>query len=349
MCKVGDDVIYNNYPDPFWIEALEDVNVNYYYYNSGAYTTYYGKYSYDKINWTSFAKEDITLRTGTKIYIIADVKFQRLYVSGKYNVGGSLLSLVYGANYLQYNSHLQDFFRPYDADYFFSKAQNVIEAKELVMPTVLERFTSSANGQYYKFFCGCNLLKSVPRLPATTMQQASYEYMFYGCESLTKAPTLSESTANRCYRGMFIGCTNLSYIKMMSSTSFSSDTDGWSCGWVSRVSPTGTFIASSKRTDFTRGVNGIPEGWDLYLYDEDNDRYVVKFKVNNIPYEMYTDEPRNVTWKEFVASEQNTNGFVVGDGKGAIDIRLGNKSVLYDGMKVGWLEDIVLNGAYTLS
>ena len=27
LCKVGDNVVYNNYPDPFWIEALEDIRI----------------------------------------------------------------------------------------------------------------------------------------------------------------------------------------------------------------------------------------------------------------------------------------------------------------------------------
>ena len=29
LCKVGDNVVYNSCSDPFWIEALEDVNVHY--------------------------------------------------------------------------------------------------------------------------------------------------------------------------------------------------------------------------------------------------------------------------------------------------------------------------------
>ena len=29
VCKVGDEVIYNGYPEPFWIEALEDVSVKF--------------------------------------------------------------------------------------------------------------------------------------------------------------------------------------------------------------------------------------------------------------------------------------------------------------------------------
>lgn len=89
---------------------------------------------------------------------------------------------------------------------------------------------------------------------------------------------------------MFKGCSNLSYIKALFTQAFDSSYNSTE-NWVEGVSPTGTFIANSKRTDFTRGVSGIPEGWDLYLYDEDKDKYVVKFKINNIPYEYYTDEP----------------------------------------------------------
>lgn len=88
---------------------------------------------------------------------------------------------------------------------------------------------------------------------------------------------------------MFSGCSSLSFIKDLTVGNRNSPND-----WVEGVSPTGTFIANVNRTNFTRGVNGIPEGWDLYLYDEDKDRYVVKFKVNGIPYEFYTDEPRDV-------------------------------------------------------
>lgn len=353
VCKVGDEVIYNGYPEPFWIGALEDVNVNYYYYDSSYNRTEYGRYSYDKVNWTYFDNRGITLRTGTKLYIIAEHKFQRLYVSGKYNVGGSLLSLVYGKEYLKYNSHPQSFFIDSDDNYFFSKALNVVEAKELVIPTNMEYHTSSEDGQYCSFFRGCKLLKSAPRLKATTMQVGAYEYMYRGCESLTKAPTLPMSTIkDRCYFRMFYQCKNLSFIKMLSTTAFSVDYGNtWSFAWVEGVSPTGTFIANAKRTDFTRGVNGIPKGWDLYLYDEENDRYVVKFSVNGIPYEFYTDEPRYVKWSEFIDSEQNTNDFRKGYWNDATETAVtvrGIDNVLLSGKIVNSFENIVLNASYTI-
>ena len=47
-------------------------------------------------------------------------------------------------------------------------------------------------------------------LPATTLAQDCYEYMFNRCTSLTTAPTLPATTlANACYYDMFNYCTNL--------------------------------------------------------------------------------------------------------------------------------------------
>ena len=47
-------------------------------------------------------------------------------------------------------------------------------------------------------------------LPATTLQNKCYQGMFGGCTYLTKAPELPATTLqNNCYQGMFAGCTNL--------------------------------------------------------------------------------------------------------------------------------------------
>ena len=95
-------------------------------------------------------------------------------------------------------------------------------------------------------------------------------------------------------------------------------------------------------------MHGIPEGWDLYLYDEDNDRYVVKFTVNNIPYEFYTDKPRSVRWDEFCNSEHNTNGFNYPIGSPYGPVKSGSDFILLDGNKVMEDAKIVLNASYTI-
>ena len=57
--------------------------------------------------------------------------------------------------------------------------------------------------------CGVVNAKNLS-LPATTLANSCYRYMFFGCSNLTTAPELLATTlANYCYSGMFYGCTSL--------------------------------------------------------------------------------------------------------------------------------------------
>lgn len=349
VCKVGDDVVYNDYPEPFWVEALEDVSVK--FTNSWQASSYCGYWSFDNTNWSAWSNE-VIVRKGEKLYLTYSYATGErwLWVSGKYNVGGSILSLVHGKDYLNYDSHNFVF------QYLFKNALSVVSAKELVLATVFGNTNSNNSGMYYQLFNNCTLLEEAPRLP-TALAAGCYNGMFNNCSSLYKAPSLLATKSTVVtngyayyYRGMFTGCSNLSYIKMLLPFAFNGEdsTGNWSGNWVSGVSPTGTFIASSKRTDFTRGVNGIPVGWDLYLYDEDNDRYVVKFKVNGIPYEFYTDRPRSVPWDEFCSSEYNTNGFTYMIGSPYGPVKSGSDFILLNGNQVMEDDKIVLNASYTI-
>jgi hypothetical protein len=216
--------------------------------------------------------------------------------------------LIYGDDYLTQRTSFKDyiFSSLFLAGHLGVDYNQIISARELILPDYISYYC------YGDMFSGCKDLIEPPRLPSKNASRACYNKMFSGCTSLVQAPTLTAITTSgdSIYASLFSGCSSLSYIKMLSITSFGGNgTYSWSRNWVNGVSPTGTFIANVNRTDFTRGVHGIPEGWDLYLYDEDNDRYVIKFKVNGIPYEFYTDEPRDVTWQEFIDSSHNTNGF----------------------------------------
>lgn len=369
VCKVGDDVVYNNFPEPFWIEALEDIRIWHGEISGGGsgdsndpHSSYWHRsktamrYSFDKQNWTSFTTESSNwaiVKTGQRLYfrstyiptsIYDDIG--SFYITGKCNIGGSILSLIYGDDYLVLKNAMPKeriFQTLFVAGHLGVDYNKIINAKDLILPDYV------GNNCYLLMFQNCKELITAPRLPAQdlTNNYNCYSSMFSGCESLVNAPTLPArhyKNSGSMYAALFYNCSNLSYIKMLCLDSFEGNTTNWTNG----VSPTGTFIANSKRTDFTRGVNGIPEGWDLYLYDVDNDKYVVKFKVNGIPYEFYTDEPRDVTWREFISSEYNTNGFVVGDGEGAIDIRFGNDKVLYNGELISHLDNIILNASYTI-
>jgi hypothetical protein len=104
------------------------------------------------------------------------------------------------------------------------------------------------------------------------------------------------------------------------------------------------FIANSKRSDFTRGINGIPEGWNLYLYDVDNDRYEIRFRVNSIPYEMYTSEPTDITWEEFINNNSYNGIFELTDSE---DVLYNGKLFYINDVKQTKLDFITIDGKYT--
>lgn len=372
VCKVADEIVYNDYPDYFWIEALEDLKIwqgeivggGNEGSSSDPHSSYWKRdrsnmyYSSDKEKWTIFTKNEywVFVRKGEKMYFKStyiplgmydDIGI--FYIMGKCNVGGSILSLIYGDDYLTQRTSFKDyiFSSLFLAGHLGVDYNQIISARELILPDYISHYC------YGGMFSGCKDLIEPPRLPSKNAYSACYSKMFSGCTSLVQAPTLTAITTSgeSTYASLFSGCSSLSYIKMLSTTSFGGDvTNSWSRNWVNGVSPTGTFIANSKRTNFTRGVHSIPVGWDLYLYDVENDRYVVKFNVNGIPYEYYTDEPKDITWNEFINSEYNTNGFTAHqeDGATAKTIKFGDNYVLLSGNKVLITDKVILNTSYTI-
>ena len=69
-------------------------------------------------------------------------------------------------------------------------------------------------------FDGCTSLTKAPSvLPAMTMEQGCYQYMFRNCTSLEIGPELrGETMSDYCYQQMFYGCTSLKRIKMNASS-----------------------------------------------------------------------------------------------------------------------------------
>ena len=76
---------------------------------------------------------------------------------------------------------------------------------------------------YSYMFYGCTSLTAAPSLPATTLASRCYESMFSGCKSLTAAPSLPATTlANHCYFYMFDGCTSLTAAPSLPATTLAS-------------------------------------------------------------------------------------------------------------------------------
>ena len=125
---------------------------------------------------------------------------------------------------------------------------------------------TSLSGKNYVFkglFSGCTGVVNASEnfLPAITLANNCYQYMFQGCTSLTTAPTLPATTlASDCYGYMFYGCSKLNYIKMLAT-----DISVGRClnYWVYGVASTGTFVKHPDMTSLPTGTSGIPSGWTV--------------------------------------------------------------------------------------
>ena len=117
-------------------------------------------------------------------------------------------------------------------------------------------------GAYMSMFSTCNALEKAPTiLPCIYPLNSAYRWMFYGCGSLEVAPELpAVSAVSDAYKEMFINCRSLKYVKcMLEDENASTITPSWMDG----VSSTGTFVKSPNMSGWTRGKNGIPNGWTI--------------------------------------------------------------------------------------
>ena len=175
--------------------------------------------STDGTAWTTFGTTGATpltrtLNPGDKVYLrattntwyIEDVTNEAsCSIFGVSKVGGNIMSLLYGGNFTNLFSYITD-------DY----NENIVlrDASELILPA-----TTLTNECYAWMFYNCISLTTTPTLPATTLDDGCYIGMFECCESLTAAPELpATSLGVDCYSGMFRDCTSLTTAPALPAT-----------------------------------------------------------------------------------------------------------------------------------
>ena len=184
--------------------------------------------STDKINWVSMGNTDTTAITATvpangKLYLKATANAwgssgnstpsNTINTSGNCNVGGNIMSLLYGDNFTGQTAF------PAGSTYNFNLLFNglkVVNTNNLILPA-----TTLVKSCYSDMFKNCTNLVTIPALPATTLDNMCYNCMFDVCTSLTTVPTdlLPVTTiANNCYRGMFRNCTSLTTAPALPAT-----------------------------------------------------------------------------------------------------------------------------------
>lgn len=174
-------------------------------------------------------------------------------ISKKCNLKGNCMSMLFGDNAAD-NYSLSG--KDYAFCYLFYGCYNIVNVSSNFLPA-----TTLANYCYSYMFQDCSSLTTAPELPATTLAFDCYEHMFSYCTGLTTAPELPATTLeDNCYSGMFFENPKLNYIKMLATNISASNCLRL---WVKGVSSTGTFVKNAAMSSLPRGSSGIPSEWTV--------------------------------------------------------------------------------------
>ena len=217
-----------DYSEPFYIEDVSgsENTVQIKKSNNNAPTLTIEK-SLDGKNWETMGTTSTTAITATvpangKLYLRCNAtqwairsSYYNYFnsVTGNFNVGGNINSLLYGSSF-NGQTEFPSGVSIWTLTYLFRANTRIISAQKLLLPA-----TTLANNCYENMFYGCTALTTAPALPATTLVNSCYYGMFNGCTSLTTAPALpATALANSCYNNMFNGCTSLTTAPALPAT-----------------------------------------------------------------------------------------------------------------------------------
>ena len=251
--KEGLDTAYGDYAIPFTIEATQDGTTVYFRQSSFAIDDGLNPLKVDVsidngktwIEVTAAPAGDdvpgailVKLDKGEKVLICGENEAYgyysspdnaddicencNFYADKPCYIYGNIMSLVGGEDFARLHE-----VKEYAFAYFFSDFNEELdwswvlskEGKELLLPA-----TTLANSCYKYMFFGCTGLTIAPKLPATTLANKCYCYMFYSCTSLVSAPELPATTLTEgCYDAMFSGCTSLTVAPELPAITLISD------------------------------------------------------------------------------------------------------------------------------
>lgn len=206
------------------------------YHNMGEYDPEL-EYSFDKENWWAVPNGRNVKVTSSdrKVYLRSklpicrdDFHYIRLDMNRKFIVSGHVASVL-GYENMDSITSIPD----YGLYFLFASSNKLTDASQLDFsgiesvgiygckqmfqnctaltqaPATLPAATL-ANSCYVYMFSGCTALTTAPALPATTLAASCYAYMFENCTNLTTAPALPATTlAISCYAYMFCECGKL--------------------------------------------------------------------------------------------------------------------------------------------
>jgi hypothetical protein len=248
--------------------AVEDSQINLTSVNANtgeADTSVDLKHSKDGITWTQYDFTPIPLAAG-----------ETLYLKGNNENGFSYMDLETGGG------RVCTFGHPTSGDSgttgLFICLGNIMSL--LYGDDFEDKTTIPSVGCFYRLFYNCRGLLTAPELPATTLTEYCYSWMFASCDGMIPdadlesipefpitSPKLPATTlTDYCYSYMFAS-TPLNRITMLATDISASDCLDF---WVAYLPPSGTFVKHPDMDSLPTGIDGIPEGWRVIDYDFKN-------------------------------------------------------------------------------
>ena len=128
-----------------------------------------------------------------------------------YYVYGNIMSLISSKDFASATTLTGE--NTFCEMFFDEKNLRNHDTKPIVLPA-----TTLSEGCYDYMFMGCTALTVAPELPATTLADECYYYMF-AYTGIIAAPVLpATNLADRCYDGMFASCTSLTQAPELPAT-----------------------------------------------------------------------------------------------------------------------------------
>ena len=223
---------------------------------------------------------------GTCVPVGNNIGIGNFESTGKYEVEGNVMSLLYGDNYATQTSLAGKnyvFVGLFRENLLETKPQihNLVNAENLILPAttlsigcymemfggclLLERSPkvlpamTLENDCYYSMFFRCETMATAPKLPATTLAEDCYFFMFYMCELLATAPELPATTlAKECYGEMFEYCTSLTTAPELPATTLVDGCYSFMFQWCPNLNYIKAMFTTTPGEDYTldwvRGV-----------------------------------------------------------------------------------------------
>lgn len=285
VCLINGKIKYYNSDSPFYLEAIEDLEFSI----SGSRGNYI-EYSFDKINWMP-ANNAVFLKSGQRIYLKNTdssglTYYKQCNITGNFKLGGidnnGWLSL-FANNFL---ISLEDL--------IFKSNMSIANCENLIQIPYTSQYVASAFCNSYSY--GYSSFKNCPNVEGPVAifagelsRYANLGVDFSNCDKVTSVTVFAKN-----YNSKPGNC------------------QGGSGGASIKVSPnvSGIFTTNSvflQKLALSNIRNTLPETWQILLYDENLDKYYIKFAVDG----TYYNADDNMTWEQWVNSDYNLYDFKV--------------------------------------